>query len=957
MSTAFDQLPVTRANRPYLPRIDYSPDELRSLRERLTSRLPQVLRGWNPVLAQDGSDYGVLLIELFSHMAAILHAYADQRANESFLRTATLPRSLIDLAQLIDYRLGQGASASTLQVFFAKPDKTGQLPAGFNLNALPGGNAPALVFETSTSLDIHPSRNSMRLVDCNRSGRVLQLRATGGASQDASALLDALYTGLKAGVPIVFDDGATLTAVPPAAITEAGGATRISWARGIAGQDRDLLITDLTLYGRPRQTARLAAALRADEITLGQNLLPVANAQMFTKGAAVLIDSAGFQFAATVLDKTVIAGQSPAGSITLNRGVIASLRRSSTRVLEGTSCGYWASNVSAGATFLLRISLSGKKKDFPHTPDPGDMLLIVDASGVEIVTVASADGVTIQLTAPLGRALRPTAHAFDPSPSIRYYCLKPNDPTTHQTTVRPVLLGELGGVYQGGNTALMLDKSVDAFAIGSVVALGDGATFSAHAIINTESVNERTQLTLAGNAPTGLRVALLNVYGAFNSAMHVDGYNHSETILAPGASQLDIAGTPTGLVAGLDVVIADTLHAEGTRITQVQPLADRVRVSLSRPLDFAYALGDAIVYGNVAQVTHGAGAPDEVLGSGDPSAAPQRFELHRSPLAWVADPAAPRGVAPAVEVFVGGERWTRVETLADSGPLDRHVVIEIDDRERASVVFGDGVNGAAPPSGRNNIVARSRSGHGANANVAALAINKMPQAAAFLERSFNPMAASGGADRETPEQARQQARLRVHTLDRAVSVADHADLALTFTGVGKALAAIEREGRGAGARRVIVVTCASAGGNALSTPQKEALLAFLMARSPEPERIRIRDHRAWPVRLALTVNVLPNHQQATVQRALLAAFGNAGGGFFAFEQRALGADLSLSEVYALAEGTTGVNNVLATLFHAETAPPQVVDRIRVPSDALATGGHATDAAIGRLTAQLIGGLP
>jgi hypothetical protein len=36
--------------------------------------------------------------ELFAHMAAILHAYADQRANESFLRTATLTRSLIDLA-------------------------------------------------------------------------------------------------------------------------------------------------------------------------------------------------------------------------------------------------------------------------------------------------------------------------------------------------------------------------------------------------------------------------------------------------------------------------------------------------------------------------------------------------------------------------------------------------------------------------------------------------------------------------------------------------------------------------------------------------------------------------------------------------------------------------------------------------------------------------------------------
>jgi hypothetical protein len=956
MSTPFDQLPLTRASRPYLPRIAYAPDDQGSVRERLIARLSQAVPGWNPELAQDGSDYGVLLTELFAHMAAILHAYTDQRANEGFLRTATQTRSLMDLAQLIDYRLGQGASATVLQAFIAKADKSGRLPAGFKLNALPGANAPALVFETGTSLEVHPSRNTMRLVGYNRSGRVLHLRPAVGDVQDVSVLLDAAYTGLRAGVPVVFDDGATLTALPPAAITEAGGVTQLAWARGIAGVSLDLLIVDLTLHGRPQQSAKLAAAGRADEITLGQNQLPVANALMFTKGGAVLIDSAGLQMAATVLDKNIIAGQSPAGTITLNRGVTASLRRSVTRVLEGTSCGYWTTPVSAGTTILVRTSFSDKKKDFPHTPDPGDILLIVDASGIEIATVASADGILISLTAPLGRALRPTSHLFDPDPSIRYFCLKVNDPTTHQTTVRPVLLGELSGVYQSGNTVLALDKSVDAFAVGNVVALGDGKTFSAHGIVNTESVNGRSVLTLAGSAPEALQVALLSVYGAFANHMHVSGFDYSEATLAAGASQLDISGAPKDLAGGLDLVISDGTHVEGARITQVLPADDHVQISLARPLDFAYTLGDAVVYGNVAPLTHGASAPDEVLGSGDPSVAPQRFELRRFPLAWVPDPTASRGVAPDVEVFVGGERWTRVDTLADSGPLDRHMVIETDEREHADVVFGDGVNGAAPPSGRNNIIARYRAGHGANANVAALAINKMPQAAAFLEKTFNPVAASGGADRETSQQARTQATLRIHTLDRAVSLTDYADLALTFAGVGKALAAVELEGRGAGARRVIVVTCAASGGNALSTPQKEALLAFLMARSPEPERVRVRDHRPWPVRLALTVNVLADYQQVTVQRALLAAFGNAGGGYFNFEERALGTDLALSDIYALAEATTGVDNVLTTLFHAEGDSPQVLDRISIPVDALATGGDCDDAAIGRLTVQLIGGL-
>jgi hypothetical protein len=35
---------------------------------------------------------------------------------------------------------------------------------------------------------------------------------------------------------------------------------------------------------------------------------------------------------------------------------------------------------------------------------------------------------------------------------------------------------------------------------------------------------------------------------------------------------------------------------------------------------------------------------------------------------------------------------------------------------------------------------------------------------------------------------------------------------------------------------------------------------------------------------------------------------------------------------------------------------RVADRIVVPADALATGGSASDAAVGRLTLQLVGGL-
>jgi hypothetical protein len=148
---AFESLPLTASVRPALSRIDYAADDPVSLRDRLLERLPASLPGWNATLAFEGSDHARLLAELFAQLGAILCAYADQRANESYLRTAQLPRSLIDLCELIDVRLGAGASATALQAFFAKPGTTGTLPRAFRLQAPPPpGTVPAsdLLFET-----------------------------------------------------------------------------------------------------------------------------------------------------------------------------------------------------------------------------------------------------------------------------------------------------------------------------------------------------------------------------------------------------------------------------------------------------------------------------------------------------------------------------------------------------------------------------------------------------------------------------------------------------------------------------------------------------------------------------------------------------------------------------------------------------------------------------------------
>ena len=51
-----------------------------------------------------------------------------------------------------------------------------------------------------------------------------------------------------------------------------------------------------------------------------------------------------------------------------------------------------------------------------------------------------------------------------------------------------------------------------------------------------------------------------------------------------------------------------------------------------------------------------------------------------------------------VTIEVNGRRWQRVTSLAKSGPDDRHYVLKTTG-DIATVIFGDGEHGTAPPTG------------------------------------------------------------------------------------------------------------------------------------------------------------------------------------------------------------------------------------------------------------------
>jgi predicted phage baseplate assembly protein len=105
------------------------------------------------------------------------------------------------------------------------------------------------------------------------------------------------------------------------------------------------------------------------------------------------------------------------------------------------------------------------------------------------------------------------------------------------------------------------------------------------------------------------------------------------------------------------------------------------------------------------------------------------------------------------------------------------------------------------------VKATYRYGIGSPGNVDAGQINQLATHPGGLQGVLNPLAATGGADRDSLDQARRNAPLAVMALDRLVSIRDYADFARTYAGIGKASATLISDGR----RELVHLTIAGAG--------------------------------------------------------------------------------------------------------------------------------------------------
>jgi hypothetical protein len=275
-------------------------------------------------------------------------------------------------------------------------------------------------------------------------------------------------------------------------------------------------------------------------------------------------------------------------------------------------------------------------------------------------------------------------------------------------------------------------------------------------------------------------------------------------------------------------------------------------------------------------------------------------------------------------------RWWPQYDLLESGPDDRHVVVEIDDDGAAHLRFGDGVLGAQPQAG-DFFRAASRIGNGPAGNVGRDSIVWLALKSGVLSADLvprNPLPASGGTAPESLAEVKLYApgAFRANPL-RAIVADDYASFAARASELQCAAAALEWSGSW------------YAADVALDPLGREDLPAGLARRiRAQLERYRRIGHdvevhaaRYVPLRIALFVCVRPDFLVAHVESALRDRFSSGlrrdgTPGFFHPDRLKLGAPVFASALLAEAQAIAGVSHVeVSCLARADDATDSVPD--------------------------------
>jgi predicted phage baseplate assembly protein len=837
--------------------------------------------GTRPLLALTTralDDPSIALLDAWATTADVLTFYQERIANEGFLGTATERRSVLELARAIGYELSPGVAASTYLSFTVEepvvipatavpPEKRGfqgapgttapdtaLLPAGTQVKSVPGPGEQSQTFETSEAFEARLEWNALRP------------RLTQPQPLDASAKsvwVEGIVNDVKAGGRLLFlteDSQGDIVATPKVVVAVT--------AEDALGRTRFDLADSTTVPGY--------FALLKSQLT-------------FT-----LPSLAPASFNLTGVQGNII-GQT---------------------WKEKDLSAFMAIQKWNAAPLSLHLNVLHFRK---LVPPPPSFDLEPPAPGLFAFTVKSA---AFGSNAPRWAALPQEQRNKDRNAAAPYT----NDWDTHRPSIAQdsQLVNYLSG-GSGGNTPaahFYLERVVPEVLPNSWILIERAGATSVVRVGRAEEA-ALADFSLSGRA-TGVQVE--NVDGSDVTAAELSAFRVRATTFHAGsrplalaalpveepigrdtaeAAQLTLNGLSLGLEAGRPIAItgerADlpgVLASEVVLLSEVIHSAGFTTLFFQSEMVHTYVRATVTLNANTVAATHGESVT-EVLGNGNAAVPNQLFTLRKPPLTHVSDD-SPAGARSTLSVRVNDVDWEQHATLYSLGRDDTACTVRLADDATAHVIFGDGQQGARLPTGNANVVANYRSGIGLAGQVAEGSLSILQTRPLGIREVINPVPATGAEDPETLDRARGNAPLTVRTLERVVSLQDHADFARAFAGVGKADAAALWNGRA----RFVNVTIASASGDAVpesSTLHINLVSALAAARAPL-EPFRVTSFQPLYFNLEAKVLVASSHDAALVLSAVQDALREA----FGFARRGFGQSVSAAEVVTVIHSVPGV---------------------------------------------------
>jgi hypothetical protein len=229
----------------------------------------------------------------------------------------------------------------------------------------------------------------------------------------------------------------------------------------------------------------------------------------------------------------------------------------------------------------------------------------------------------------------------------------------------------------------------------------------------------------------------------------------------------------------------------------------------------------------------------------------------------------------SASITAGNGAYAEVDNFLNSDSTDRHFTVGVDQNDRATVRFGDGVAGAIPTG---TITASYKTGGGADGQVEAGTVTVAEgvftdEFGAVVQLSTtNPSASTPATDRETVEQIRVNAPLSIRAVNRTVSREDYEINALRIPQVARALMLTSNEDVGIGENQGTLYVV-PVGGGSPTQDLKDDVLEQVTVTFPNTLTflVTVSDPVFKAVDVTATIHIRKGFSGAAVKSAIVSA--------------------------------------------------------------------------------------